>query len=227
MNEGTPKPEGNFRPIEPPVTITSQGLDAWPPRTGHARTDMIIAGCAIFISLLSLLIAFNQTRMMRQQVAASSWPLLQYSTGNTDEKNSKLAISMAVQNAGVGPAIVKRFDIYYRDRRYTNIFKLLADCCGYQIKTVDPTVVPPGTPLTFPVTNTIIRPGESTTFFQMGLSRANKDSWVLLDKARFELKFDACYCSVIGECWRSNLRDIEPEPARSCAVEGPKPAHSS
>jgi hypothetical protein len=85
-------------------------------------------------------------------------------------------------------------------------------------------VIQPGSPLTSPVTNTIIRPGESTTFFRMGLSPANRTAWVLLDKARFELKFDACYCSVLGECWRSNLRDIEPEPVKSCAIQrAPRP----
>jgi hypothetical protein len=197
-----------------PLNVTSQGIDVQPRGTGRTSMDLVIATCAIFMSVLSLLIAYNQARMMRQQVAATSWPLLQFGSGNTE--SGKPLIAMSVQNAGVGPAIVKHFDLYYRGRAYSNVFNLLADCCEYRVTSIDPTRVGPGAPLTSPVEGTIIRPGESTTFFQMPLADENRAPWLLLDKARFELKFDACYCSVPGECWRSDLVGVDPKPVENC-----------
>jgi len=201
---------------EPLLSVTAQGIDVQPRRTGRKSIDLVIATCAIFMSILSLMIAYNQARMMRQQVAATSWPLLQFVSGNTDEQTGKLTIVMEVRNAGVGPAIVKHFSIYYRNREYTNGFDLLVDCCQYRLKTLDPSVRQPGAPLTSPVEGTIIRAGESTTFFQIPLVPQNQSSWRLLDEARFKLKFDACYCSVLGECWSSDLAGVDPKPVKSC-----------
>jgi hypothetical protein len=202
---------------EPPVIVNSQGLDVSPRRTGHAGIDMVVAACAIFMSLLSLAIAFNQTRMMRQQVAASSWPLVQYSSGNTDDQKH-LVISLNVKNAGVGPAIIKQFTLRYGNRSYKNVFEFLADCCQYRVTHFDPGVIEPGSPLTSPIEGTIIRPGDDNTFLSMPLAPENRAAWTKLDHARSQLSFDACYCSVLGECWRSNLRDIEPESVDDCPI---------
>jgi len=196
--------------------VTLKDSDAEAGLTARVSLDLVIATCAIFVSVLSLLIAYNQANMMRQQVAATSWPLLQFTSGNTNDAVSKPVLTLGVQNAGVGPAIVKHFTIHHRNREYTNIYKLLSDCCGYRITTFDPTSIVPGTPLTQPIAGTIIRPGETTIFFQMDLAPDNRKSWLLLDKVRNELTFDACYCSVLGECWKSDLVEIDPKSVKSC-----------
>jgi hypothetical protein len=202
---------------EPPITLTPTGIDVQPRKTGRPSLDLVIATCAIFVSVLSLLIAFNQSRMMRQQVAATSWPLLQFASGNTDDRTAASVISLAVENDGVGPAIVKRFVMKYQGKDYTNIYALLAECCGYRITDFDPTRLKPGMPLSSPVEGTIIRPGESIEFFRIALAPGNRATWLKLDRARFKLAFDACYCSVLGECWSSDLASVDPEPVRECA----------
>lgn len=203
---------------EIPVSVSPQGIDAAPRRTGHSRTDLLIAACAIFMSILSLLIAFNQARMTRQQVAATSWPLLHFDSDNTaNDAARSLVIRMSVQNDGVGPAIVKNFTMKYGAKSYSNVFDFLSDCCGYRVTTVDPTQASPGTPLTTEVAGTVIRPGESADFITMPLSKDNASTWRRLDRARFQLSFAVCYCSVLGECWNSNLINVEPQAVASCA----------
>src|SRR6185437_4351096 len=97
---------------ELPAQIMPTGIDATPRRTGHNVLDLSIAGSAILISCVSLFIATQQSRTMERTLAASSWPLLQFASGNTKD-NGQLSINMAIENEVVGPAIVRRIRIVY------------------------------------------------------------------------------------------------------------------
>jgi len=33
-----------------------------------------------------------------------------------------------------------------------------------------------------------------------------------------DVSFQACYCSVLDQCWRSNLRTIRAQPVRECSA---------
>lgn len=45
--------------------------------------------------------------------------------------------------------------------------------------------------------------------------------WDGLAKARLDLSFTACYCSVLGDGWTSNLDPVsDPKPVRSCPAVG-------
>ncbi|MEO6579574.1 MAG: hypothetical protein ABIN83_00295 [Sphingomicrobium sp.] len=198
----------------PAVPVQAERPETLQRAAAHSQSDRLLGLSALFMSVLSLVIAYNQTRMMRQQVAAASWPLIQFSSSNTGPNGPLLGLS--VQNAGVGPAVVKRFEYRYRGHAYNNIWNLLHDCCDYSIREVDPTTKDAGVPLTSFVEGTVIRPGESTTLLEMPLSEPNRSAWLKLDKARFELKFDACYCSVLGECWRSDLVSVDPQKVENC-----------
>jgi len=206
-----PRPAASISPETGEVTSVSRRI--------HER-DRLLGFSALFMSVLSLLIAYNQTRMMRQQVAAASWPLLKFTSGNTGPGGAPL-LDLIVQNAGVGPAVVKRFEYRYRGRTYNNIWHLLQDCCDYRVLNINPTIKATGVPLTSFVEGTVIRPGESTTLLEMPLSADNQPAWVRLDKARFQFRFDACYCSVLGECWHSDLVSVEPEKVDNCPPARP------
>lgn len=201
----------------PPAQVTAEGVEPHPHRTGKVKLDLVIAGAAIFLSVLSLLIAIKHGMIMRDLVSANSWPLLQYTTSNTDEQQ-KLSIDLRVQNAGVGPAIVKRFTVHYRGRVYTEPYRLLRDCCGYVVPGTDTASFVPGVPIVGAVEGTVIRAGESAGYLVMDLAETNADVWRRLDQARFQLRFDACYCSVLGECWTSDLTGVEPEQVEQCAA---------
>lgn len=220
--ERAPTAEDHAHP--PPAQVTAEGVEPHPHRTGQVRVDRLIAAVAIFMSLLSLLIAFKHGMIMRDLVSANSWPLLQYSTSNTDEEQN-LRIQLRVENAGVGPAIIKRFVVHHQGRAYTNPYRLLADCCGYTIPAAGQTKIVPGTPIVASVEGTVIRAGEGATYLFMDFVEGNAELWRRLDRARFDLRFDACYCSVLGECWRSDLRGVQQEKVDNCpAPSGAGPA---
>jgi hypothetical protein len=61
-------------------------------RTGIPWLDLILAGSAIFISVVSLIVSIHHGRTMEQlvaanekQVKASTLPILRYGTGNVSE----------------------------------------------------------------------------------------------------------------------------------------------
>lgn len=206
-----------------PIKVLPEGPEIEPKKTGHRFTDMIVAGAAILISLTSLGVAVKHGLIMKQLVAANSWPLLQYSSGNFNTENNSPEIGLTITNVGVGPAIVREFSIFYKNQKYTNIYKLLKDCCDYVVTT--------STPYTSGLTNafvegTVIRAGEERPY--LIIKRAgNEKTWDQLDKVRFKLKFDACYCSVFNECWRSDIVDIDPKPVKSCVAKHPAAPYSN
>lgn len=208
---------------EPPAQVTPMGIDVSPRRTGYSTIDLVIAGSAILISCVSLFIAVQQSWIMQKTLAASSWPLLQFSSGNTNDSR-KLSIGLSIDNQGVGPAIVKRFRMIYGGKEYANPYALLRDCCGYIIRRDDPTAMEAGTPLSQPVEGRVIKVGDSIGFFRMDLAPTNEVYWKKLDAVRFKLKFDACYCSVLGDCWQSDLSSLNQKPINECpkASNSPK-----
>lgn len=212
--------EASERRPEPPAVVTPTGIDVRTRVAGYGVLDLIVAGSAILISCVSLFIATQQSRTMEKTLAASSWPLLQFKSGNTDE-NRKLSITMSVENQGVGPAIVERFRMVYAGKEYSNPYAFMRDCCGYALPKSGPAKMEAGAPLSQPVEGKVIRGGESLDFFTMDLAPANASTWHQLDRARFKMKFDTCYCSVLGDCWQSDLASLKQARVEQCpAAQG-------
>lgn len=203
---------------ELPAQVTPTGIDAYPRRTGHNILDLTIAGSAILISCVSLFIATQQSRTMERTLAASSWPLLQFASGNTND-SGQLSIDMAIENEGVGPAIVRRIRMVYAGKEYDNPYELLRDCCAYVVKNADPTKMGAGTALTQPVEGKVIKGGDKITFFRMDLTPDNAEVWRKLDAARFNMTFDTCYCSVLGDCWQSDLKSLDQNKVDKCPMQ--------
>jgi hypothetical protein len=207
---------------ELPAQVTPSGIDARPRIGGYSVMDLVIAGSALLISCVSLFIATLQSRTMEKTLAASSWPLLQFASGNTND-SGQLSINMTIENEGIGPALVRRIRIVYGGREYDNPYVLMRDCCGYVVTNADPTKMAAGTALTQPVEGKVIKGGDKITFFRMDLSRQNAESWRKLDAARFKMVFDTCYCSVLGDCWQSDLRSLDQHKVNECPTDAGEP----
>jgi hypothetical protein len=54
---------------------------------------------------------------MDRLVAANSWPFLMYSTDNMDPQGNR-RISLKVENAGVGPARIQTFEVWWQGSRW-------------------------------------------------------------------------------------------------------------
>jgi hypothetical protein len=196
-------------------------------RTGHRLLDLAVPVSALLISVISLVIGIHHGRTMQEMaqanarlVQANSWPLLQFATGNANDKGEN-EITMKIENAGVGPAKLISLEIFQGERRIRTPLDL--------IDALDPAAPRPSMQLgiTLP---TVLRAGTDTLI--VGMKRAGNEAlWDKLNKERFRLRFRACYCSVFDECWVSDLATVSPQSVEQCAVspdtftflETPKP----
>jgi hypothetical protein len=164
--------------------------------------------------MISLAIAIHHGHTMQKMadenarlVQANSWPLLQFTTGNANDKGEP-EITLNVENAGVGPAKLISLEIFHGDQRIRTPRDL--------VQALDPATTRPqlSLGLTMPV---VVRAGDSQLL--IGLKRQGQETfWDKLNTARFELRFRACYCSVFDECWVSDLATVSPQHIDHCAV---------
>jgi hypothetical protein len=183
-------------------------------RTGHRWVDFAVPLSALAVSVISLVIAIHHGHTMQKMadanarlVQANSWPLLQFTTGNANEKGEP-EITLKVENAGVGPAKVISLEIFHGDQRIRTPRDL--------VRALDPATTRPLLSLgvTMPM---VLRAGDSQLI--VGLKREGQEAlWDKLNTARFELRFRACYCSVFDECWVSDLATVSPQHVEQCAV---------
>jgi hypothetical protein len=189
-------------------------------RAGHRWIDAAAALCALVISAVSLWVAITNGQTNRQLVAANSWPFLQMLSSNTGDHETQV-IELAGQNAGVGPAKVETFEVFWNDEPMRNSSELLRACCSEQPSGSSPNMQSASLNIaTFRVAGKLIRAGESITWLRFPLPLRQDDAlvWHRLDDARFRLRYRACYCSVFDECWISDLASMSPKPVRACAV---------
>jgi hypothetical protein len=183
-------------------------------RTGHRWVDFAVPLSALAVSMISLAIAIHHGHTMQKMadenarlVQANSWPLLQFTTGNANDKGEP-EITLNVENAGVGPAKLISLEIFHGDKRIRTPRDL--------VQALDPATTRPqlSLGLTMPV---VVRAGDSQLL--IGLKRQGQETfWDKLNTARFELRFRACYCSVFDECWVSDLATVSPQHIDHCAV---------
>lgn len=160
---------------------------------------------AVVVSVVSLWVAIGSEDANRKMVAASSWPFLQIMTGNSNAQN-RPDLVFNVANAGVGPARVKTFEVFWKGKPYHSSFELMRDCCGYQVPTTTSQTpdgrLSPGQMSSSRVARTVIRAGEEQPFLGYELTPQNAAIWKKFDHARqTDMQYRICYCSVFDECW--------------------------
>jgi len=176
-----------------------------PPRTGRHLFDLLAATFAIVISVVSLVVAFRGERTQRGLLAANSWPFVQLS-----EDQSLQDAKLDVENAGVGPAKIMTFEVSYNGQNVDSAFDLLRTCCG----------LPPTAPRAGfdygEVYNNVLRPGEHIIALRLKKDEPSPAVYAQFTHEMTHMAFSICYCSVLEECWTSNLRDLTQIPTRSC-----------
>ena len=200
----------------PPIHVEPEGVKPELRKTGHRWIDLSIALSAILLSLISLAVAIGNARTQEKMVAAATWPLLQF--GTTNVSDGQPVIRLTVSNTGVGPALLRSVEVRRQGRAADNMAVLLVGCCGWsrEVNEAVKAEASGGSIVTSRLENLILAPGEKLDFLELRRTEANAAVWDRLDQERFKLTFDACYCSVFDECWRSDLESLEPQPVRRC-----------
>lgn len=201
--------------MEPPIKATPEGPELEPRKIGHRWIDLILAGSAILISVVSVSIAMHHSHVQEELVAANSWPFLRFAHGNRNDAGER-QITLTIDNPGLGPALLKSINITYEGRVVTTREQFLEMCCGYgDLSPADRTQV---MLMSSPLEHAVIPAGEETLFMSLKPS-GDGEVWERLNSERWKLKFDACYCSVLHACWRSDLSGQEPERVDHCEVD--------
>jgi len=190
--------------------------------TGRSWLDLILALSAMFVSLVSLGIAVHHGVVMNRLVAANSWPYLSYTTDNLDTEGHP-HIALKIDNAGIGPARIESFEVWWQGQPVASADELLRRCCmpGDRAR-IDPNEARSMSLSVGIIAPSVMRASGEETFLGMELTEANAAVWHRLDVARLQLKMRACYCSVFDECWETDLWHTSTKDVKSCpAVKVP------
>src|SRR5215472_12251422 len=184
--------------------------------TGRRWLDLTLALSAMFVSIVSLAIAIHHGDAMDRLVAANSWPFLMYDTESRDPQGNR-RISLKVENAGIGPARIQTFEVWWQGQPVSTAPELLQRCCMPDSKApLDQATARSLNLVIGQIAARVMRAGAAESFLSLELKEANADIWHRLDIARLQLKMRACYCSVFDECWETDLAHTSAQRVRSC-----------
>ncbi|HSF55452.1 MAG TPA: hypothetical protein VLA71_16980 [Algoriphagus sp.] len=150
------------------------------------NVEFLLGLSAVFLSASALIVSIIQTTIFKEQQYASVWPYLQTTlssrSGNYD---------YGIENKGVGPAIVKKFEYVYRGTSYDNTRALFTALFGENMKGVG-----------FSGVNKdyVFKPEEAISL----LSLDNPDSVIRQIAYRWEsasVNLKVTYSDVYGNCW--------------------------
>jgi hypothetical protein len=186
-----------------------------PDRGHHQSTrwfEVLIGAAAILISAVSVVLALSANRTQERLLAASTWPYLQYGTGNRADDGSDV-INLSLTNAGVGPALIKWVQVIYAGQPRRNAADLIVACCkeaNINLTTItsNPSVVLAAT--------------DSVTPLRLPRDKNDNEVWERFNRERFKVRVQACYCSVLGQCWLLDTTRGEPEALDQCPAVPPE-----
>jgi hypothetical protein len=182
--------------------------------TGLPWLDLVIAGSAIFISIVSLIVSIHHGSTMEKlvaanekQVEASTLPIIRFTTGNVSENVN--AVHFDLRNGGTGPAIIEWFRVKWNGQPTNGPGDLLARCCRRQTQRT-------GSVWQNVASGTTLPAGQSESIFQIRAADADPDLYQLLDtEARFKIETESCYCSVLDQCWITDFK-LRPQKVKTC-----------
>jgi hypothetical protein len=197
---------------DPPM-IPDEHEHAHAHKTGIPWLDLIIAGSAILISVVSLMVSIHHGKVMEslvdantKMVEASTLPILDFGVSNADA-TGKSVITFTLANQGVGPAIVEWTDLRWRGKPITNMPAFMTECCGT-----------PNGWFTQNADGATLPAGREINMLTVPLTDLNRTMWGKLDQEGRHITARACYCSVLDECWVTNFGAERPQKVTTCAA---------
>lgn len=187
--------------------------------------DDPVGFAAILISVVSLYVAVSQVKVAERTLSAQVWPSVQFGHGNFNVEKSERAVLLSLANGGIGPARIGDLRMSLDGRTVRGLQDLLILCCvgeGTEAERRDRLAAhfknaTEATPvLTSAPVGRVIKAGEEKNFASFGRSESLASLWRALDEARWRLKVEVCYCSVLDECWTIHSDADRPAPVPRC-----------
>ena len=164
---------------------------------------------AILVSVVSLGVALSSNRTQERLLAASAWPTLEFGTGNRSDSGTD-EITLVLGNNGVGPARLRGVRVFYRGEFSADSRRLMQRCCAAGDS--------PFIAVTSGTRGRVLKAGDRIVLMTLPTDTNSNELWQRLDRARTDITVQACYCSVLDDCWIFDSTRMDPEPVRSCPV---------
>ena len=200
--------------IEPPVEIGPDDIHAQPTRTGHHWFDLTMALLAIFLSMVSLYVAFDHSKAERELVQANSWPFVQENTTIRGIGEAQITVF----NAGIGPAKLHTLEVFYKGAPARSPVELLQLCCGLPPGVNQYAMSIPGELGNGDPNNQVLRPGQELLVMSLTRGAGHSPLYDRFAEAVRSLTFRGCFCSVFDECWISDMKSLDVQKVRSCPI---------
>ncbi len=157
----------------------------------------IVGASAGLIALAALATAVYTAWITRQQQKMAVWPYIMQANSDSGGAYNRL-----VRNAGVGPALVRSFELRIDGtpaRDWDDVFRRV----GWR--------PPPRGSLSSGLgPGSVLMPGQTISL----LTISDSADWHRFRRAVVpRLHTIACYCSLYGECWRDDSEEAEPRRA--------------
>lgn len=203
---------------EAPVETGVDDIRPAPRRIGDRAFDIIMSVSAITISIISLFVAIEHGRTQHDLLAASNWPFL--GTMVSDGSDADHRIEIGVVNSGVGPAKIKSFELFYKDRPVTSGLDLLRACCGLSADPAEIKTQLPGGMAFSLIDESVLRAGDDVKVLTLARLPVSPVTEKLAHSLR-DLRFRTCYCSVLDQCFVGDMWTTRTREVREC----PAPVH--
>ncbi|MCJ8295846.1 MAG: hypothetical protein MJK15_15695 [Colwellia sp.] len=186
------------------------------------KLNLTLALCAVLISIASFYATYLQANAAEKQVKAMTLPLLQYGTGNVNSETKESVLEFSIINNGVGPALLKSSIFHYKEQEYQLFSRFLDACCQKEYKKFKQNKpkmhLKLGSEITSSMHNRILPAQEEFIFYQLYNGEFSSDLWQKLNKERFHLSMEMCYCSLLDECYLTQARGLV-VPIEACPVQ--------
>jgi hypothetical protein len=179
--------------------------------TGHRWLDVILGVSAVFISLMSLLLALQHGRAMEKMVEMSSWPyvMLQYSNAHLD---GSPAFSIAIVNNGVGPAKIETVEVFFDGVPQPGPSALLRAMARIS----DPNRHVGK--ITSDILGTVLPAREKLVLLDVLPDQLSREEFAAIHDDSAKLGSRVCYCSVFDECSVMDEQKNQAERVKACPV---------
>ena len=160
------------------------------------RWDAVAAIVASLVGLLALIVAAYTASIQRQQVRAQVWPYLigEYSGGRFE---------LAWINKGVGPAIVRSVEVTINGKSQGDWNTVLRSLGVPQLQFNQSFL-----------NGNVLSPGETVDWIKFS-NRTDYDTFMHA-VARTRSPVEVCYCSSLGDCWRTRFAESSRRPVSQC-----------
>lgn len=160
----------------------------------------VTAAAAVIIGVCALGVSVYEARLMHVQQRASVLPILEVSSLYDRE-----SYSVAVVNKGIGPAVIRDVKVAVDGEAVGDWVELYRTLVGSDTPSL----------LRGRTTGNVLRPDEEVIAVRFEGEHA-RQVWRQAERA----SLTACYCSVVDQCWRYTLPDLNSDLGRSVEIEG-------